>query len=404
MKDSFLTHNKMIYVLVLGVAFMLTPFAIDMYLPAFPVIAIDLRANIDEMETSIAIFLIAISIGQLVLGPISDSVGRRPVLLVGLTVFAFASIMIAKSETLNSFYAWRILQAIGAAGGVGVIPMVQARFGGEEGAKIVSYIMATMIVGAVVAPLLGGFIISLFSWNVIFMVLAGISVTSFAAVAIIIREEGLKRDRISLMQIKTNYITIVTNRQILLSLLTGAFSIAGLFAFVAGSPFVYISHFGVAPEYYGFLMGLNALAMIVANVINAELVSKSLFVTKIFVGTCILAVSGLSIFVVAILGAGLVLHIIPIVIFAGALEFVATNSIMSAMSQKPEINGTVSAMNGALGFALGAAASAAVGIMPSVDAVPMALFMGISAFFAFFSATGLRYSTSKRANDKIFSQ
>lgn len=150
------TKHQVTYIFVLGAVFMLSPFAIDMYLPALPTIATSLDTGIDELEMSVSIFLVAVAVGQLVLGPISDAVGRLRVLFGGLAVFLVASLMIAQAETLMAFYTWRFVQAVGAAAGVGIIPIVQDRFGEEKSSKVISYLMITTIVGAVIAPLAGG--------------------------------------------------------------------------------------------------------------------------------------------------------------------------------------------------------------------------------------------------------
>lgn len=388
--------QQLVYLLVLGAVFMLSPFAIDMYLPALPDIAVGLGADIDHLEVSVSVFLVAVAFGQFLLGPISDAVGRKRVLISGLAVFIVASGMISQAETLSEFYVWRIVQALGAAGGVGIIPMVQDRFGNEKSAKAISYIMITTIVGAVVAPLVGGLTLSYAGWPAIFLMLALLGVLAAVATAVLVPEPAFTPQRFSLLQIGSAYRKVLSNKRIMSALLTGAFAIAGLFAFVAGSPFVYITYYGIPPEYYGFLMGLNAIAMIAANVINAEILDGKRSQSKAFAGSALLALSGLVAFATVATDAGLIPLLVAIVLFAGSLEFVATNAIVSAMAVAPKLNGTVSAISGAAGFALGGVSSAAVGFMPSVDAVPMTAVMAFCGILSSIFAYAL-YRTSPTA-------
>lgn len=231
--------------------------------------------------------------------------------------------------------------------------------------------------------------LSYIGWPAIFVVLALLGGAAILAMAVFIREPDFTPRKISLGQIGTGYASVLSNRRIMSALLTGAFAIGGLFAFVAGSPFVYIKYFGVAPEYYGFLMGLNAIAMILANVVNAELLGAQKSQSKALAGAVLLAASGLIACVVAVADGGLILLLCAIVIFAGALEFVATNAIVTAMTVMPSQNGTVSAISGAAGFALGGVSSAIVGYLPSVDALPMTAAMAACGVMAAVCAISL---------------
>jgi MFS family permease len=155
------------------------------------------------------------------------------VLFGGLAVFRIASFMISQTETLREFNNWRFVQALGAAGGVGIIPMVQDRFGDKKSAKVISYPIITTIVGAVVAPLTGGVTLSYAGWPAIFLILAFLVAIAATAGTLFICEPAFAPSQLSFTQIRRGYVFVSSNRHILTALLTGAFAIAGLFAFIA---------------------------------------------------------------------------------------------------------------------------------------------------------------------------
>jgi DHA1 family bicyclomycin/chloramphenicol resistance-like MFS transporter len=388
-------QNKLAYAVVLGAVFMLSPFAIDMYLPALPTIAESLQTGIDGLEATVAIYLFGFALGQLILGPVSDAFGRRIILISGLAVFIVASAMAGTVDTLDQLYAWRFVQGLGSAGSVTVFPMVRARFGQAGSAQVISYIMAITVVAPLVAPIIGGYVLTFAGWEAIFFVLAALGALAFVASGTFVRETHERRRPFSLRRIAQGYAVTLSERRIVAAIFAGGFAFAGLFAFVAGSPFVYIVYFGVAPEYYGYLVGLNALSMIGANLINAQLLINAAPVAKLYAGALLLAASGLAILAVALLDLGLVPLVVAVVVFVGALGMTATNAIVAALSVLPEENGTVAALNGALQFAIGALSSLLVSVMASTNAVPMALVMAGCGIVALVSAIILKTSPVK---------
>jgi DHA1 family bicyclomycin/chloramphenicol resistance-like MFS transporter len=386
-------QNKLTYIGVLGGVFMLSPFAIDMYLPALPVIATSLSTGIDELEATVAIFLFGFALGQLILGPISDAFGRQRILLAGLIVFIIASLLVGTAQNLEQLYFWRFVQALGGAGAVGVFPLVRSRFGEREGAQVISYIMALTVVAPMIAPIVGGYMLSWAGWNSIFFLLAGIGVVATLGVATLIKENSNERRPLLIANIFQAYKAVLNNRQIVLAILSGGFAFGGLFAFVAGSPFVYITYFGVSPKMYGYLVALNALSMIGVNLVNAQLLGKIDPVAKIFIGAGVLIFAGLAVLTFVAFELGLPAIVASIVVFVGGLGFVATNAIVAALSVMPEENGTVAAINGALQFAIGAGSSMVVSLMASTSALPMAIVMAGCAALAFTCALALKINS-----------
>jgi DHA1 family bicyclomycin/chloramphenicol resistance-like MFS transporter len=394
--------NRIIIVGVLGAVFMLAPFAIDMYLPALPTIAADLGTGIDQMEATVSVLLIGYALGQLILGPLSDRIGQSKILLAGLAVFIAGSILAGTAQSVEQLYVWRFVQAIGGAGSVVVFPMVKDRFDEEQATKIISYIMALTVVAPLVAPIIGAYVLSLAGWRAIFILLAAFGALTLIAAWLFFAPATNKTSghvEFSFSKIVSTYRLVLSNGRILAHILTGSFAFAGLFAFVAGSPFVYISYFGVSPQNYAYLVGLNAIAMIGANLINAQLFSHVNPTRKTIIGAIFLAIAGSVLLISAQFDIGLIWVVAGVVGFVGALGFTATNSVVGALSILPQKNGTVSAINGALMFSIGGISSFAVSLLSSANAMPMVVIMFASSLLALFTALTLRqFSTKKEAH------
>jgi MFS transporter, DHA1 family, multidrug resistance protein len=384
--------NPFIFVAVLSAVFMLAPFAIDMYLPALPTIAQDLNASIDQIEATVAILLFGYALGQLVLGPLSDRFGRVPILLLGLITFAVASALASIVQSVEQLYLCRLFQAFGGAGSVVVFPMVRDRFDEQRSGQIVSYIMAATVVAPLIAPIIGAYILLAAGWEAIFLTLAAMGLATFVAAKLTVKPQSTpsaRRAAFSIKSILAAYRIVLGNWTIMAHILAGGFAFAGLFAFVAGSPFVYITYFGVAPQTYGYLIGLNAAAMIGANLINAQLLPNVDTTLKTIIGAILLAIAAGPLIAINLAGANLPIIVAGIVAYVGALGFTATNAIVGALSQLPEENGTVSAINGATQFSIGAASSLIISVTASTNATPMIITMAACGLLALIAALTL---------------
>ncbi len=382
-------RSQISVIFTFGLVMMLAPFAIDLYLPALPTISDQLGTEIDQLEASVAIFLIGFAAGQLVLGPLSDAIGRMRVLVGGLAVFAVASGIIATVHSINELFVWRFVQAVGAAGSVTVFPMVQDRFRQPDAARVISILMALIIVAPLIAPLLGGYILILAGWPTIFLLLSALGVVSLLLAFKASPPSTEPRRRITLRMLSGQYATVLKERRVVLAILTGSFAFGGLFAFVAGSPFVYITYFDVPEERYGLLVGLNAAAMIIVNLANASILAKFPAIGKIAVGAVFLALAGVAMLAAALLGQGLVMIVAIAVVFFAALALVETNAAIVAFSVLQEENGTVASLNGALQFGIGGLSSMLVSTLASTNAVPLAIVMAASGLAVLLCAVRL---------------
>lgn len=262
----------------LGIIFLLAflaavgPFAIDTYLPSLPAIAKEFEISSAIVGYSVGSFFMGLAAGQLIAGPLSDRYGRKPVLLVGFIVFLFATIACALAPTIEWLIAARLAQGLAAsaspAAGRAVIRDV---WEGNEAARAMAYVSMAMTLAPLLAPSVGGLILQFFDWRMIFWALVVFAVVAILLIIFVLPETNgpEKRQDIPLLHYFRAYGTVLKHSHTWAYLLSGGFSTATMFAYIAGSPIVYIEIFGVSPSYYGLLFGLNVIGLFVGNWLNS---------------------------------------------------------------------------------------------------------------------------------------
>lgn len=396
-------RNYIVFVSCLAAVFSLAPLAIDMYLPALPTMAESMGASIDEVEASVPIFLLGYAFSQLVFGPLSDRFGRIPVLRCGLALFVLGSVLCSTATDPVQLYIFRFLQALGGGASVTVFALVGDNFDEKGSAQVLSYIMAVVVVAPLVAPILGGHILVGFGWEAIFYTLAACGALTFGAVYFFMAEA----DKTSgpptvslaggLSRLLKSYGGVLSNGDAMAHMLTGAFAFAGLFAFIAGSPFVYIEYFGVAPQDYGYLVGANAALMITMNVLNARALHNAKPTSKVIVGAFIIGGAATALIVFGAVGLGLWWIVGGVMAYVGMLGLISANAIAGALANFDDDSGTASAVFGVCQFGLGAISSAVISTMESTDATVMLAVMGACGVLALLSALPLLFGRRAEA-------
>jgi len=391
-----------LFVILMAMVFSLSPFAIDMYLPALPTMAAHFASDMDAMEASVAVYLLAFALGQFIFGALADSVDKSKLLMFGLAGFAMASVFIAVSDSQTSLYVWRALQAFSAGTSVVVYALIQQKYSTKQSSQIISYVMSVVVIAPMIAPLIGGQILLIFSWKMIFYVLAG-----YALVALLViqgvqlgREKLLPKSEtkpLNFANLKNGYKHIFSNSTTLAYVLAGGFSFAGLFAFVSGSPFVYMEYFKASPELFGGLVALNALAMVGMNLVNAKLLGDMDPTKKLIAGGFLLAAVSINLMAVAYFNLGLSFVVAAVVMYVGCLGLTAANAIAGALASAKQYAGMVSGVNGVLQFGLGAGASFAVSVAASTSAMTMNATMAVCGLLSFACVLLLLFKQS-RAN------
>jgi len=380
-------------ILILGALSAFGPLAIDFYLPGFPAMAQAFATDEKHIQLTLAVYFLGLSIGQLVYGPIADRFGRRLPLLVGVGLFTAASFACAFAPSLEWLIGARFVQALeGCAGMVLSRAIVSDKCDAVGSAKVFSQLMLVMGLAPILAPMLGGLLVNLYGWQAIFIVLTGFSALAALAVALGLPESlPANVPRQPLSGALRQYGRLLKDREFLGHALTGGIAMAGMFAYIAGSPFVFIKLYGVPAEHYGWLFGSNAAGFILVAQINARLLAKRgpafLLSRMVWVylaaGLTLLAISSLH-------TEQLWPLLIPLFICIASLGCIIPNASACAMSGQGARAGSASAMLGCLQFSVAAAAAWLVGLLHDGSAMPMAMVISLCGVLAVSIAVATR--------------
>lgn len=263
--------------IVLGLTIAVGAFAIDMYIPGFAAIAQQLRTDPGTVQLSMTSFFVALAIGQVIYGPVSDTFGRKPPTYAGLVIFIIASIGAAFAPSIQFLILSRFFQGLGAAA-TAVIPMaiVRDEHTGPDAARLLSLAMLALSVSPILAPVLGGLVVQYASWRLIFLILILITLVVMAMVWRLLPETLPPERRVSgrLLSILANYGRLTRHRIFILPILIAGFAQSVLFSFISGSPFVFVSLHHLRPTTYGVLFAFHAMALIGVSQFNAPLMRR----------------------------------------------------------------------------------------------------------------------------------
>jgi len=374
-------------ILILGFLTALGPFSIDMYLPGFPAIAADLKTTVADVSLSLSSFFIGISAGQLLYGPLLDRFGRKKPLYIGLVIYLLSSLACAFATTIEALILLRFIQAVGScAAAVGSVAMVRDLFPVKDSAKVFSSLMLVVGVSPMVAPTVGGYVTAGFGWEAVFLVLAGMSALIIMAVYIGLPESSRPDPSISLKPkpILTNFYAVIREPSFYTYALAGAVSFAGLLAYVAGSPLLFMEIFGVNEKQYGWIFAFLSIGLIGASQVNTFLLkryrSQTIIKTALICQTLIAfaLLGGMSLNVLGLAGTVALLFL-----FLSSLGFTFPNASALAMAAFAKNAGSASALMGAAQMGIGALATVALSVFNSHTALPMAGIMATSALLAF---------------------
>jgi len=370
---------------VLGAIGALTPLAIDMYLPAMPAIARDLGVTPGEVQITLTAYTAGFAIGQLLHGPLADSYGRRPVLIIGVALFAVAAMVSATTNGIEALTWVRAAQGFaGAAAAVVIQAVVRDMFDREDFARAMSFVTLVMTVAPLIAPMIGGHLAIWFGWRSIFWVLAIFAAVVIAAVLWKIPETLAEENRQPLRVRSTfsNYFKLLSNPTAMGLILSSSFSFAGMFAFLTGGAFVYIELYGVGPDEFGYLFGLNVVCLIAMTSLNGRIVKKMGSHWMLKFGLSLQLLAGVGLFAGWALDLGL-WGIVPFVmLFVGTISTIGSNTMALLLSGYPRMAGTASSLAGTLRFGTGSIMGAVVAAMPSDSAAPMIFVMSLCALLS----------------------
>lgn len=363
-------------IVLLGCLAGMGPLAIDMYLPTMPGIAVDLKTTMGWVERTLSSYFVGLAIGQVVYGTLSDRWGRKRPLFVGLAVFGLASVGCALATSVEWLLALRFLQALGGCAEMVISrAIVRDRFDGREGARVFSSLMLVMGAAPILAPLMGGFFANHGGWRWSFWLLAAVAAVCFVAVAFFLRESlpEERRTKHGVWDTGRVFAGLLRHRHFMAHVLAGSFMLAGLFAYVGGSSFVFIELFHVRPEWFWAIFGTNAAGLISASQVNGWLVRKVDPFSILRVALVAAVVSGAVVMVNVATGWGGALgFFVPLFVFVAQFGFVFPSATALAMGPQGHVAGNASALLGCLQFAISGVGTWAVSYVHDGTARPMA--------------------------------
>ncbi|MCW5652414.1 multidrug effflux MFS transporter [Hydrogenophaga sp.] len=369
--------------LVLGLLSAIGPFAIDMYLPALPAIGHSLGADVGAVQLTLTAFFLAIGAGQLLYGPVSDMVGRKPPLYVGLCLFTLASIGCALASDVQTLVAMRFLQGLGAAAGM-AIPRAVVRdlHTGTEAARLMSLLMLVFSVSPILAPLLGSGVIALTGWRGVFWVVALAALAGLLLVRLALRETRPEAERVqsSLGSAARAYATLLRDGHYLGLVGIGSTALAGFFVYVAGSSFVFINHYGLTPQQYSLAFSFNAVAFIGMAQFTAPLGRRFGMVPLVKAASTASGVFMAALLAYYLAGGDRMAVLIGLFfVSSGFLGLVIPTSSVLALERHGAIAGTASALMGTLQMLGGALAMGVVSLFANGKPLPMVVGIVASA-------------------------
>lgn len=367
------------------------PFATDMYLPTLPAVGAEFGAPDSVVQLTLSGFFVGMALGQLMVGPISDVIGRRRLLIAGAIVALLASAIAALSPSIAIFVAARFLQGLG--GGACVVlarAMVPDLLSGREAAKTYSLLMAILAIAPAVAPIVGGLLAEPIGWRGIYWVLTGLHAVQLLVVLKIVPEtggqspggQGATGQRF-LARVLSNYATVLKSPRFWGFLTAMAFAFASMFCYIAASSFVFQQEFGLSPRGYAAVFALNALGMCVGSFVNSRCIDK-LGTKKVMLGGLCLALLGNVLLLIAVLsGAGLVWIILALLLCISPNGVIMGNSTAMATGLMRTRAGSVTAI---MGFGQSVLAAVVGPLMGLGGNTAVVMSLGMSACIAIAAA------------------
>lgn len=367
----------------MGLLSALGPLAIDMYLPAFPAMAVSLNTTPGAIERTLAGYLFGLAIAQIFYGPFADRYGRKKPLMFGLVVFIVASIACAYTADIQHLTAWRIAQAFGGAAGM-VIPraVIRDNFDTRDASRALSLLLLIMGATPIIAPILGGQVLGFVGWRWIFGIMSACGGLLLLGVVKTMRE-SLDPSRVIPLGFSTiwlNYSGLMRHKRFMYYTLAGGFGSAGMFTYIAGSPRIFIEIFQVDPRYFGFLFGINAAALIVASQVSARLLNRhapETVLKKAQISLVFMTLVGLLLTVTGTLNLPMLM--LCLIGFMASQGFVNPNAAALALREQGKRLGVASAMMGTLQMLCGASAGLAVSMWQSPTPLPLTGLLALCA-------------------------
>ncbi|MBL6927889.1 MAG: multidrug effflux MFS transporter [Rhodospirillales bacterium] len=363
------------------------PLATDMYLPSLPAMAADFATDVGTVQLTLSVFMAGFGISQLMVGPLSDRFGRRPVLIVGVGLYFLATAACALAPTIELLIGLRFVQAIGACTGVVVArAVVRDVYGRDRAAKVLAYMGTAMALAPVIAPIIGGYLVMWSGWRSIFVALA---IFGLILVLLVWRQLGETNQYKDVMATRPswlarNYLTLLGDRSYLGYVLVNTFVFCGMFAFISGSSFVLIKFLGLPPNLFGMCFGIAVLGYMSGTVIAGKLTVRIGIDGMLAAGGVVAMVGGVTMVGLALAGVDHAAAVIgPQFTYMIGMGIVMPNAIAGAIGPYPKMAGAASALLGFVQMAAAALVGLAVGQLDDGTQIPMTTAIAASGTLTF---------------------
>jgi DHA1 family bicyclomycin/chloramphenicol resistance-like MFS transporter len=373
-------------ILIIGALNTITPFSIDMYLPAFPQIANDLHTSIGNVALTVSTYFLGFAVGQILYGPLLDRFGRKRPLYTGLILYIIATIGCTTSGTIETLLIMRFIQALsGCVASVAAMAMVRDFFPVEQSARIISLLVLILGASPLLAPTAGSFIVTAWGWHYVFVVLAAIAFIMLLLVFFFL-PEGHKQDKtISLKPkpILNGFKVILFEPRFYVFALAGTFSFSGLFVYVADSPAIFMDYFHLSAKAYGGIFALLSIGFIGGSQMN-HILTRKYSNQRILTTTVICQVTASALFLIGSISAwyGLVPVIAFLFLLLSCAGLTYPNAAALALAPFAKNAGTAAALLGFIQIGIGGLISSVVGMLHFKGSLTIALIMAISSVIA----------------------
>jgi len=401
---QFVGRRYLSLVLVLGALSAIGPLTIDTYLPALPQLTADMGASDSQAQLTITGLLVGLGLGQLLVGPLSDAVGRRKPLLIGLALHASASLLCALAPSITVLAVTRTLQGLaGAAVAVVAMAVVRDLFAGIKAAQLLSRLILVVGLAPMLAPSLGSALLRVTSWRGIFVVLAAFAVAMFV-LALVALPETLPAARRQVGNVKASlqsYAGLFRDRLFVVMVLVSGLMFATLFAYISGAPFILQELFELTPQQFGIAFSANAIGMIVMTQLNPLLLRRTSPVRILFVAVLTSFLAAIALLVTTTTGFGGILgFMVPLFFIMSAAGLSFPNAPAIALNRHGDAAGTAAALLGAAQFMIGGLIAPLVGALSDGTPRPMAaVILGTSALALVLMASARRSLDSVSYDD-----
>jgi DHA1 family bicyclomycin/chloramphenicol resistance-like MFS transporter len=374
-------RRRLLFIVVLGSLTAFGPLSIDMYLPGLPAMSRSLDASASEAQLTLTACLVGLAVGQLVAGPLSDRLGRRRPLLLGVAAYSVASLVCALAPSIHVFTGVRLVQGLAGAAGI-VISRAAVRdlYSGVEAARFFSILMLVNGLAPILAPVIGGQLLKVTSWRGVFVTLAAIGVVLLAgAFAGLPETLPPERRRTDGLRATLGTMRALCRDKVFVGFaLTCGLSFAAMFCYIAGSPFVLEDIYGLSPQLFSAVFAANACGIVAASQINHWLLAR--FTPGALLATALLAAAGAGVVLLTLVligGLGVWAVLVPLFVVVSSVGIVTPNSTALALTDHPDTAGSASALLGMLQFVIGAGVAPLVGVAGKDTAVPMAVMIAV---------------------------